>query len=143
VERLDPEAQLRAFHLYNALRERSCALIAAGSAPPAQLPLRGDLVTRLAWGLVYQVYALSDEDKAAALAARALSLGFRLPPAVRDFLLTRAKRDLPSLIALIDALDRYALETGRPITVPLARELLARERAATPAIGDTARGDAG
>jgi DnaA-homolog protein len=62
---------------------------------------------------------------------------------VRDFLLTRAKRDLPSLIAFIDALDRYALETRRPITVPLARELLARKRAVTPAIGDTAPGDAG
>jgi DnaA family protein len=43
---------------------------------------------------------------------------------VSDFLLTRARRDLPTLLATLDALDRYSLETRRPVTVPLARELL-------------------
>ena len=142
VEGLDPEAQEGAFHLYNALRERKGALLAAGAAPPVQLPLRSDLVTRLAWGLVYQVIALTDEEKADALAARALSRGFRLPPAVADFLLARASRDLPSLIAMVDALDRYAMETKRPVTVPLARELLALRQEAPPESRDPARGGA-
>jgi DnaA family protein len=31
---------------------------------------------------------------------------------------------MPSLIALIDALDRFSLETKRPVTLPLLRELL-------------------
>jgi DnaA family protein len=43
---------------------------------------------------------------------------------VCDFLLTRAQRDLPTLLATVDALDRYSLETKRPVTVPLVRELL-------------------
>jgi DnaA family protein len=89
-----------------------------------QLKLREDLVTRLAWGLVYQVHALTDENKAQALADHATSRGFRLAPEVSDFLLTRARRDLPTLLATLDALDRYSLETRRPVTVPLARELL-------------------
>lgn len=124
VGRLDDEGQISAFDLYNALRENSGALVASAAAPPVQLTLRADLVTRLAWGLVYQVHGLNDENKAQALADHAASRGFRLPPEVCDYLLTRAQRDLPSLLATLEALDRYSLETRRPVTVPLARELL-------------------
>jgi DnaA family protein len=124
VDRLDEDGQVAAFDLYNSLRERSGALVAAGSAPPVQLTLREDLVTRLAWGLVYQVHALTDEDKARALTDHAASRGLPLPREVCDYLLTRARRDMPSLLATLDALDRYSLETRRPVTVPLVRELL-------------------
>ena len=124
VDRLDDAGQAAAFDLYNALRERGGVLLAAAAVPPAQLPLRGDLATRLAWGLTYQVHALTDEAKAQALAERAASRGFRLAPEVSEFLLTRASRDLPALLATLDALDRYSLETRRPVSVPLARELL-------------------
>ncbi len=124
VDLLDPEAQLAAFHLYNALRERRGALLAAGAAPPVQLRLRVDLVTRLGWGLVYQVHALTDPDRARALAEHADARGFHLAPEVCEFLLRRARRDMPSLLATLDALDRYSREAKRPVTVPLARELL-------------------
>ena len=60
VELLGEDAQVALFHLYNALRERRGALVASGAAPPVQLRMRQDLVTRLGWGLVYQVHALSD-----------------------------------------------------------------------------------
>ena len=124
VDRLDDEGQIAAFDLYNALRERDGALVAGGSAPPVQLTLREDLVTRLAWGLVYQVHALTDEEKVRALSEHAASRGLPLPREVCDYLLTRARRDMPSLLATLDALDRYSLETRRPVTVPLVRELL-------------------
>ena len=124
VDRLDGEGQIAAFDRYNGLRERNGALLAGGSAPPVQLKLREDLVTRLAWGLVYQVHALTDTEKAQALADYAAGRGFHLLPDVSEYLLKRASRDLPSLVATLDALDRYSLETKRPITVPLARELL-------------------
>ena len=58
------------------------------------------------------------------LADHAASRGLPLPREVCDYLLTRARRDMPSLLAAVDALDRYSLETRRPVTVPLARELL-------------------
>jgi DnaA family protein len=124
VEGLDPGEQVAAFHLYNVLRERQGALLAAGASPPVQLPLREDLLTRLSWGLVYQVHALTDEEKARALADQAASRGFRLAPEVCDFLMTRGRRDMPSLLAMLDAIDRYSLETRRPITVPLVRSLI-------------------
>lgn len=124
VDRLDGEGQVAAFDLFNALRERNAALVASGSAPPVQLKLREDLVTRLAWGLVYQAHALTDEDKARALTDHAAQRGWPLPREVCDYLLARARRDMPSLLATIDALDRYSMEMRRPVTVPLARELL-------------------
>lgn len=138
VDRLDEEGQVSAFGLYNALRERNGSLLAAGAAPPVQLKLREDLVTRLAWGLVYQAHALTDEEKARALADHAAGRGFRLLPEVSDYLLTRASRDLSSLLATLDALDRFSLETKRPVTVPLARELLfsIERRSATPGLED-------
>jgi DnaA family protein len=140
VDRLDDEGQVAVFDLYNALRESGGSLLASAAAPPVQLKLREDLVTRLAWGLVYQVHALTDESKAQALADHAASRGFRLAPEVCDFLLTRAQRDLPTLLATLDALDRYSLETKRPVTVPLVRELLYSVERGAPGAG---RRDAG
>jgi len=124
VDRLDGSGQIALFNLYNAMRDRGGTLIASGNAPPAQLPLRKDLVTRLGWGLVYRVQALSDEEKAEALAERAGALGFPLPRAVGDYLLARVRRDLPSLLAMLDGLDRYSRETKRAVTVPLVREFI-------------------
>ena len=124
VDRLDAEQQVLAFHLHNTLREQHGWWVAAGTAPPVQLRLRSDLATRLGWGLVYQVHALTDEDKAQALIDHAAGRGFRLPPEVCQFLLTRGRRDMPSLIAMLDALDRHSLATKRPVTVPMARDLL-------------------
>ena len=124
VEVLGEDAQIALFHLYNALREQRGALVASGDAPPVQLKMRQDLVTRLGWGLVYQVHALSDEEKAQALQRHAAGRGFQLPGEVCAYLLTRARRDMSSLLAMLDALDRNSLAAKRPITVALARELL-------------------
>lgn len=124
VERLDAAAQERLFGLYNELRDSGGCLLAAGNAAPAQLRLRADVVTRLAWGLVYQVHELTDEEKIAALERHARARGLRLPAEVSAYLLRHGRRDLRSLMAALDALDRYSLETKRAITLPLLRDLL-------------------
>jgi DnaA family protein len=86
------------------------------------------VVTRLGWGLVFQVHGLSDEEKIEALQSHAAARGFELAPGVANYLLRHWRRDLPSLLAALEALDRYSLETKRPVTVPLLRELLQAER---------------
>jgi len=127
VETLDARNQRAFFNLYNQLRERAGIVLAAGNAPPARLKLRPELVTRLGWGLVYQVQALSDDEKAQALKRHAASRSFDLPDGVIDYLLRHLSRDLPSLMSVLDALDRYSLEVKRPITLPLLKELLRPE----------------
>ena len=124
VHRLGAEAQIALFNLHNRIGAGSGALVASGNAAPAQLRLRADLRTRLAAGLVYQVHVLDDEEKAAALRRHAEQRGFRLSHDVADYLLRHARRDMPSLLALLDALDRHSLETKRAITLSLLRELL-------------------
>jgi DnaA-homolog protein len=124
AQRLGAAGQASAFRLYNVMRERGGGLIAAGDVPPSRLALRDDLVTRLGWGLVYQIQVLDDAEKAAALEAHARDRGFHLPRGVVDYLLSRQSRDLTHLVSLLGELDRYSLETKRPVTVPLARELL-------------------
>jgi DnaA family protein len=124
VDRLDASAQHSLFGLYNRMREGSGVLIAAAPQPPSAVDVRPELATRLSWGLVYQVHALSDTDKAIAMSERALQRGFELPIEVRDYVLRHGRRDLSSLIALVDMLDRYSLETHRAVTVALAREVL-------------------
>jgi DnaA family protein len=41
-----------------------------------------------------------------------------------DFTLRRFSRDLGTLFALLDELDRYALQTQRAITIPLLKSML-------------------
>lgn len=124
VERLDGQAQINLFNIFNNLKESSGVLVVTGDCPPARLTLRADLLTRLAWGLVYEVHTLSEDDRRAAVLDYAAARGFTLPSEVTDYLLTRVPRDLSSLRALVDTLDRVSLEQKRAVTVPLVREVL-------------------
>lgn len=125
VDRYDEARQQRLFVLQNEVRaSRDAALVASASAPPSQLALRDDVRTRLAWGLVYQLHGLSDEEKQAALQAHAASRGVVLPHEVLHYMLTHMPRDMRTQVAILDALDAYALAEKRPITVPLVREWL-------------------
>jgi DnaA family protein len=123
---LTPDAQIAAFNLFNQVREQGGCLVTTGPVAPAALTVREDLRTRLGWGLIYQVHGLSDDDKIAALTQAANARGLTLSPGVLPYLLTHFARDMRSLSALLDALDAYSLETKRPITLPLLRELLQR-----------------
>src|SRR5690606_39698385 len=66
VDGYTDKAQIALFNQFNHLRENTAAgvLIATGAASPMQMNLREDLATRLAWGLVYQLHPLTDEEKA-------------------------------------------------------------------------------
>jgi DnaA family protein len=123
VDRLPEPLQI---DLFNAFNESAFGLlVVSASAAPREVALRRDLATRLATGLTYRVMPLSDAEKRAALAAHARVRGFDLAEEVTSYLLTHARRDMGSLMAALDSLDRYSLETGRPITVPLLKEALA------------------
>lgn len=120
VERLSDEEQVALFNDFNE-RAFRFLLVTAGAAP-RDVALRRDLSTRLATGLTYRVLPLTDAEKGAALAAHARTRGFDLSDEVRSYLLTHARRDMGTLMAALDTLDRYSLETGRPITVPLLKQ---------------------
>lgn len=127
ADRLSADRQVSIFNLFNQVRENGGWMVTAGALPPARLALREDLRTRLGWGLIYQVHGLTDEEKIAALTQTAANRGLTLSPGVLPYLITHFRRDMQSLSAMLNALDQYSLETQRPITLPLLRELLQLE----------------
>ena len=122
VEGFNESQQRRLFVLLNEIRsDRTARFVGAGHNAPRHLDLRDDVRTRLAWGLVYQIHALSDDEKAQALSAHAASRGLTLPTDVIEHLLTHMPRDMRTLVAMVDALDTYAVAVKKPLTVPLVR----------------------
>ena len=67
---------------------------------------------------------LSDEEKAATLQSQASQRGLRVDDEVIGYMLRHTPRDLPSLMAVLDELDRASREHKRPVTVPLLKEML-------------------
>jgi DnaA family protein len=67
---------------------------------------------------------LSDAEKAQALKNHALERGMHLPDEVMDYCLRHMRRDLPTLMATLDALDEWSLTAKKPVTLPLLRQLL-------------------
>jgi DnaA family protein len=127
VEQLSPDEQIDLFNLYNQVRDNGGMLLVSGKQAPQHLKLRDDLRTRLGWGLVYQLHGLSDEEKAQALAQHAKNKGYKLPAEVTQYLLRHGRRDLPSLIAVLDALDAYSLSLHRAPSVPLLKQIMQTE----------------
>ena len=125
VDRLDGRLVGALFRILNTVQaSKNIHIFMAGNAAPANLELREDLRTRLGWGLIFQTQVLDDGEKIQALEQAAKARGLVLSPEVVPWLLNRFYRDMPNLMALIDALDAYSLETKRAVTLPLVRELL-------------------
>ncbi|WP_114639127.1 DnaA regulatory inactivator Hda [Polynucleobacter necessarius] len=125
VDRLDERLVGALFRILNQVQaSKNIHIFMSGNAAPASLGLREDLRTRLGWGLIFQTQLLDDDEKIQAIELAAKARGLVLSPDVLPWLLNRFYRDMPNLMALIDALDAYSLETKRAVTLPLVRELL-------------------
>ncbi len=120
-----PDWEEALFHLYNRIRERGNSLIVSASAPPAQLRIGlPDLLSRLGWGVIYQLKALNDAQRMQALQLRARQKGFDMPEETVDYLLRRLPRDMPALFDLLDRLDQASLAAQRKLTVPFVKSVL-------------------
>ena len=125
------EQQAAAFNWFvNAISPASGSqrwVLAAGDLPPADLPLRDDLRSRLGWGHVFQLQLLGEAERRAVLRQEADARGVFLGDEVMDYMLNRFSRDLGSLMQLLDQLDAFALRTQRAITIPLLKTMLESE----------------
>ncbi len=121
---LSPERQQAWFEAFQSLRAHQARMLVSADRPIGSLTLRDDLRTRFASGVIFEVVALSDAETRAAMQAHATARRMPVPDGLFDYLLHRGQRDLGTQIALLDALDRYALATKRALTLPLARTVL-------------------
>ncbi len=113
------------FHLYNRVRDSGHRLVVSATRAPAGLALAlPDLASRLGWGPVFQLSALTDTDKRLALQLRAHRRGLEIGDEVAGYLLRRCPRDMDSLFNLLNRLDQASLAAQRRLTIPFVRQLL-------------------
>jgi DnaA-homolog protein len=125
--------ELAVFRLFNSLWESgSCLVVSASGSPAATGFLLPDLRSRLAWGGVYHLAPLSDEDRVRALCRRASHRGLEMPEESARYLLKRLPRDMPALCAWLDRLDLESLAAGKRLTVPFVRSIIDQAPADAP-----------
>lgn len=113
------------FHLFNRVRENNGRLIVAARSAPNKTQIQlADLVSRLNWGVVFQIATLQDQDKVEVLQLRARQLGLELSEEVVAYMLRRSPRDMASLFGLLTRLDTASLTEQRRLTIPFVRQYL-------------------
>jgi len=116
------------FNFFNQHRDRGHKLIVSASSAPNDIAIQlPDLKTRLNWGLSLKIQPLTDSDLIAALIFKANQMGFEIAPQAGRFLLTHYDRDLTSLWALLEKLDKASLAAKRKLTIPFLKQILDEE----------------
>ena len=124
IESMNDIEQIQAFSIFNNCKENGKKLFITGSNSPNNMGLRSDLASRLSWGIVYQIKALTDNEKKLALLNHSKQKGMSSNLKVIEYCMKNLKRDLHYLIATLDALDNWSLKTKKPMTIPLLKKLL-------------------
>ena len=117
----------RLFQVVNRLIESGgpTRLLCASPDPPALWPKGlADLRSRLQAGLLYSLVPLSGAEVEVALERHATARGIALSAEVKQYLEYHSRRDLPSLIELLEQLDQQSLARQRAVTVPLVRQIM-------------------
>ncbi|MFE1813707.1 DnaA regulatory inactivator Hda [Pseudomonas sp. 1D4] len=113
------------FHLFNRLRDAGRKLLLAANTAPRELRIAlPDLKSRLTLALIFQLHALSDEDKLRALQLRASRRGLHLTEEVGRFIMTRGSRNMSVLFDILERLDQASLQAQRKLTIPFLKETL-------------------
>jgi len=100
-------------------------LLVSARASPSSLPFAlADLQSRLSAATVYRLRELDDESRARALRRHAKGRGIEISDDVVGYVLTRHRRDMASLMALLDRLDYHSMAHQRRLTVPFVRGLI-------------------
>jgi len=121
-----PDWQEALFDLINRIRESGTRLIVVANQPPTDIKIElKDLTSRLQWGPIFKLNALSDKEKCEALQQRALCRGFELADNVASYLLNNCNREIADLFAVLDALDKAQLQQHRRLTIPFVKSVLA------------------
>lgn len=117
--------QIAVFDLYNRMVEQGKALIIVANQTPARLGFTlADLVSRLHACQSLQLRLLTDEDKQKLIQQKAHQRGMDLGDDVARFLLNRYERDIRSLVAILDQLDKASIVHQRKLTIPFIKSIL-------------------
>ena len=115
------------FHAWNRAQERHRPLLIIADAPPPVWRVRlPDLRSRLS-ATPHVAIAEPDDALAAALIEKLLvARGLVPPPDLARYLVPRIERSYIGINRIVDAIDEIALSRRHRITLPLARQALAK-----------------
>lgn len=121
----DPAVRVPLWQLFNTHYTAGHRIVVTGAVPPKELRNLDDhLISRLLWGLVAKTDITDDDSRRMIMKKLAADRQIVLPADVIDLLLGRLPRDIPTLVAALDRINRQALAQKRKVTVSLAREAL-------------------
>ena len=123
----DRDDEIALFDFHNRARSAGLnVLYTAREAPETLTLVLPDLRSRLSQNARLVLDPLGDASRADLLRDRAQRRGLVLEEAAIDWMLSRTDRNLASLVALLDRLDRESLAAQRRITVPFLRGVMER-----------------
>lgn len=113
------------FYLYNRVQALGGRLIITANALPKEINIcLPDLVSRLTWGMIYQLQGLQDDEKIHMLMMRAERRGMMLSEEVARYILTHCPRHMSTLMTALDVLDKASLAAQRRLTIPFVKDVL-------------------
>lgn len=125
---LGPEGERALFHLINLARAEGASLLITSRVPVARLPLTlPDLVSRLRAIPQAELGPPDDALLAGILVKLFDDRQLRVSPQVVAYLASRMERSVAVARDIVARLDRASLSGKRPVTVPLAAEILDRD----------------
>lgn len=120
-----PQWEEAFFHAYNRILDAKSDLIVTANIAPKGLGLAlPDVVSRLAWGIVFQMQALTDDEKLQIIIMRAERRGLTLSEEVGKFILNHCPRHMSTLFAALNAIDKMSLAAQRKLTIPFIKAVL-------------------
>lgn len=113
------------FDLINRVLESGHQIVFAATAVPKLLQFElADLVSRLEWGVLFKLRPLSDEDLVQAILGKCASKGLQISAEAATFVVRHQRRDMQSLVAVLDKLDQLSLQSQRRLTIPFIKDAL-------------------
>ena len=121
----NPHVRSEFWQLFNDFHDAYRKIAITGSSDPRELPNLDDhLASRLLWGLAARMDVSDDDSLRMIMKKLAGDRNIILPNDVIDYLINHTRRELQSLINLLEQIHRYSMITGRKISLKLVREII-------------------
>ncbi len=113
------------FHTFNALVDRNRQVIVSADKSPQDLDrMEERLRSRLGWGLVADLHAVTYELRLGILHAKAEKLGCPVPDKVLEFLAHKITSNVRELEGALNRIVAHAQLVGRTISLEMTQEVL-------------------
>lgn len=120
-------AEAAMFHLINLLRENGGYLALTAQSTPDHWGVRtADLLSRLRLAPSVEIASPDDALVRAVLVKLFIDRQLRVDTSLIEYLAVRIDRSLDAARRIVERIDREALASGRPVTRPLASDVLTR-----------------